>query len=197
MTHSNEQSVAILHRKEFDRLIPSRHVAVRSLRQSEVGEAAEFAKRQLPGLKLDNLERVRAILTHDRASIQRFGRAGEIVGLYAMLFLNDRGFDALLGGKFEGAHPEFDHLAQADSKPAAIYSWLVACPGRAAAGIGNVSAMLQGKRFRDVDLYACPATHDGLRILRGTGHVPVTSDPRGLHCYVRIRNRNSIHVRAA
>ncbi len=170
---------------------------VGSLGQSEIGDAADFAKRHLPSLNLDNLELIRAILLHDEASIQRFGRPGRIVGLYAMLFLNDRGLAALLDGRFEGTNPQFDHLAQADRKPAAIYSWLVACPGRAAAGIGNVSAMLQGERYYDVDLYASPATPEGLRILRGTGHLPVTSYPDGLHRYVRIVNRNSNFVKAA
>jgi hypothetical protein len=197
MSHSDEQSVAYSQRKEFDLLAPSRLLTIRPLAKSEIGSAAEFAKRHLPSLRLENLNFITAILAHDRDSIQRFDRRGEMVGLYALLFLNDRGLEALFGGQFDGTSPRIEDLVPADDKPAAIYSWFVACPGRAAAAIGNVAALLRNERFGEADLFARPATSEGLRIMRGTGHVPVTSDPNGLHRYTRIINRHSISDKAA
>jgi len=197
MSLSSEKSVAKSQRKQFDLLSPSEHIGIRSIRRSEISKAAQFASRHLPSLKLGNLSIFERIVALDCDSIQLFESGGKLVGLYAMLFLNRTGEEALLAGNFDGANPCTSLLAQKCEKPAAIYTWFVACPGRAASGIGNIAQYLQGARFAHADLFARPATAAGLRIMRSTGHYPISSDPNGLHCYRRILNRPLSSQKAA
>jgi len=171
--------------------LPSRHVAIRAIEVSEIAEVARFASAHLPGLQLDDLSRLEMIITRDRDQVQLFHAGPRLVGLYAMLFLNRNGLEALLADRFDGANPCIEHLAQTAANPAAIYTWFVACPGRAVSGFGNVSQLLQGKRFAAADLYARPASAAGLRLMSGIGYVPVSCDPNGLHRYTRINNRRS------
>lgn len=189
MSNSNEKSVANLQRHEFDTLRPSSRFCVRPIRKHEISGAAGFAAGHLPSLNLDDLSVFEQIILHDRDTIQLIEADGRLVGIYAMLFLNRSGLDGLLNGRFDGTDPQFDHLAEKSANPAAIYTWFIACPGRAAAAIGNVARLLQGERFAHADLYARPATPAGLRIMLGTGHLPVSSDPNGLHRYTRLANR--------
>lgn len=186
-----------MHRKEFDQLPASKHIAVRPIELSQLTEAADFAASHLPEINLGDFARIKSIVEIDRTQIQLFYRFERLAGLYAMLFLNTNGRSALMDGSFDGARPNLDFLVSENEIPAAIYSWLVICPGRAAAGIGNVSVLLNSRRLGRADLFARPTTVEGLRILRGTGHLPVTADPNGLHRYVRIANRRSVPQEAA
>jgi len=185
----HENSVANLHRKEFDMLPFSQQIAVSPIRLSQMSEATEFVAAHFPDVDLADFARIRSVVTVDRMQVQLFYRFKRLVGLYAMLFLNSSGRNALLTGNFDGIRPKLSFLASKNEVPAAIYSWMVICPGRAAAGIGNVSAILNTHRYRRADLFARPATPEGLRILRGTGHQPVTADPNGLYRYTRLANR--------
>ncbi len=197
LLRQGEQGVANLHRKEFDLLKSSQHLSVGPIELSQLNEAADFAAHHLPEIDLGDLALIRSIVEIDPAQVQLFHRFGRLVGLFAILFLNPNGKKALLDGSFDGSRPDLDFLVTRKETPSAIYSWLVICPGRAAAGIGNVSVFLNTPRFQRADLFARPATVGGLRILRGTGHRPVTSDPNGLHRYVRLANRHTVQEKAA
>ncbi len=189
MSHSNKQSVAKLHRKEFDLLSPSRHVTIRAIELPEIAEAARFASAHLSGLQIDDLSRLETIIARGREQVQLFHARDRLVGLYAMLFLNRDGLESLLSGTFDGANPCIDHLVEETATPAAIYTWFVACPGRAVSGFGNVARLLRSARLAGADLFARPASDAGLRLMRGIGYTPIGSNPAGLHRYIRIQNR--------
>jgi hypothetical protein len=197
MSNPNEKSVAKSQRKQFDLIPQSAHVRMRAIRLAEISTVARFASEHLPSLKLDDLSIFQRIVERDGDAIQLFEAGSELVGLYAMLFLNKAGHKALLHGDFDGANPSNGHLAPDGEKPAAIYTWFVACPGRAVTGFGNVAQLLQGERYANVDLYARPASAAGLRLMRGIGYEPVGSDPNGLHRYTRILNRPLFSQQAA
>ena len=197
MSYSSQKSVAESQRKQFDQLPLSNFVGIRAIRRAEIPGVARFAAGQLPSLKLDDLSIFDRIVAHDPDTIQIFETDGRLVGLYAMLFLNRRGHQALLDDTFDGADPSSDHLALKSEKPAAIYTWFVACPGRAVTGFGNVAQLLQDERYAHANLYARPASPGGLRLMRGIGYVPVKSDTNGLHRYTRIRNRPQFSEQAA
>ncbi|HSM39596.1 MAG TPA: hypothetical protein VK862_02515 [Afifellaceae bacterium] len=186
MTNTSQKSVAETQRKLFDLIPQSRHVRIRDITVGEIPAVARFAAAHLPSLKLDDLSIFERIVQFDSTCIQLFEAGGELVGVYAMLFLNRRGELALLDGQFDGTNPCFEHLAARSEKPAAIYTWFVACPGRAVTGFGNVARLLQGGRYARADLYARPASAAGLRLMLGIGYRPVSPDPNGLHQYLRI-----------
>ena len=197
MSNPSEKSVAKTQRKHFDLIPQSGHVRIRAIESAEIPGVARFAAKHLPSLKLDDLSIFERIVTLDSDSIQLFEAGGELAGVYAMLFLNRSGEEALLQDTFDGANPHLDHLALKNEKPAAIYTWFVACPGRAVTGFGNVAQLLQGERYAHADLYARPASAAGLRLMRGIGYFPVKSDPNGLHRYTRILNRSQFSEQAA
>lgn len=186
MTNTSQKSVAETQRKHFDLIPQSGNVRIRGIRIEEIPGIACFAAAHLPSLKLDDLSIFERIVRLDGDSIQLFEADGRLVGVYAMLFLNRRGESALLDDRFDGANPCLRHLAAGSVKPAAIYTWFVACPGRAVTGFGNVAHLLQGERYACADLYARPASAAGLRLMLGIGYRPVSSDPNGLHRYARI-----------
>ena len=186
MTRTSQQSVAETQRKLFDLIPQSRNVRIRGIKIDEISSVAQFAAAHLPSLKLNDLSIFEQIVRLDGDAIQLFEADGRLVGVYAMLFLNRRGESALLDDQFDGTNPCLKHLAARSEKPAAIYTWFVACPGRAVTGFGNVAHLLQGERYARADLYARPASAAGLRLMLGIGYRPVSADPNGLHRYRRI-----------
>ena len=67
---------------------------------------------------------------------------------------------------------------------------LVASSAVAAEGIARVIVRLQQFPYERSDLFALPATADGLRFMRGLGFRPVPGHPRSLHHYLRFANRH-------
>ncbi len=178
-----------MQRKDFDHLPLSDHVTIRPITAPEIPTVAEFAKRHLPSLQLDDLSKIEQIVESDANAIQLFEANGKLLGLYAMLFLNPTGINALIDSRFDGSYPAREFIVSDTEIPAAIYTWFVACPGRAVTGFGNVAKFLQSDRFAKADLYARPASPAGQRLMLGIGYRPVTADPDGLHKYTRICNR--------
>lgn len=193
----DKRSVAFLHRKEFDLLSPSPRITMRAIELSQLAEAADFASAHLPDLDLGNFARIRSVVEHDPTQVQLFYQSNRLVGLYAMLFLCKSGREALLNGQFDGARPELNLLADPVDRPAAIYTWFVACPGRPVAGFGNVSEFLRLERFARADLFARPASPAGYRLMVGIGYRPLYREPNGLHRYTRLANRLNVQEEAA
>ena len=192
-----EQGVANLHRKEFDLLPCSKQITIRPVRLDQLAETADFAIEHLPELNFEGISYIEAAVKHDPTQVQLFYQGGRLVGLYAMLFLDRSGHETLVNGQFDGSKPDLKLLAHPTDRPSAIYTWFVACPGRPVAGFGNVAEFLRGARFSRADLYARPASDAGHRLMLGIGYRPVTSDPNGLHRYVRLANRHTIQEKAA
>jgi hypothetical protein len=189
MVELSKKGVANMQRKEFERLPVSHHVTVRPITFAEISPVAEFAKRHLPSLRLDNLSNIERIVEIDSDAIQVFEAEGQLVGLYAMLFLSRQGLNALINDQFDGGNPAGEFIAGRSDRPVAVYTWFVACPGRAVTGFGNVAKFLRGERFAKADLYARPASPEGLRLMKGIGYRPVTLDSNGLYRYTRLCNR--------
>jgi hypothetical protein len=197
MLNSPYPTVEKTHRKDFDTLKPARHIIVRPADRLDLADAAEFANRHLPDLNLDNLSSFCRLAMFDPDSIQLFYLKGNLVGIYALLFLNELGLSALVNGSLTVQNPPFDFLAPTTRQPAAIYTSFVACPGRAAAGIGTVAAKLRQPRFAAANIFARPASEGGRRIMEGVGFVPFMPGQSDLYYFVRLRNRAQIAKTAA
>lgn len=123
-------------------------------------------------------------------SLWGFWRHDRFVGGFAFLMLNRRGVEALLDDTIDLTDPPAGVLAVPGDRPAGIYVWaLLRCSAVAAEGIARVIVRLQQFPYDRSDLFALPATSDGLRFMRGLGFEPVPEHPRALHRYVRVANR--------
>lgn len=105
-----------------------------------------------------------------------------------MLFLNERGLTALNQGEFDAVSPDTGMLSKGGETPAAIYHWLVAATGRAAAGIAFVTSFLRHPQFGHVDYFTTAATPDGERFVKRLGF-EIIDESRGLYRYRRLANR--------
>ena len=178
-----------MQQREFDTLRPPRQLICRPASHGDLAAAARFATEALPSVDLGDGKRFSPLLRFDPDLIQLFCSAERLVGLTAMLFLNRHGLQALWRGQLDFRDPSIAMLAPPPEPPAAIYAWLVACPGLAVAGLGAVSKLLSGPRYCRADLYARPETHQGLQLLSHIGFKPVGHEPQDLYLYVRMRNR--------
>jgi hypothetical protein len=171
-------------------------VDVRCAQFSEIAALAELAHRLVPGVRIGAAELAR-YFTFDPQSILTFSRKGQLVGGMAFLFLNDRGYDALLLDEICLTAPETHYLASAKEDVAAIYIWAIAATGRGIAGLGKAAAHLRQLRFRNADCYAQPSTVAGRDIMKATGFAPVPSFQPDLWCYERPWHRQSMRMPGA
>jgi hypothetical protein len=126
-------------------------------------------------------------------SLWGFWRDEHFVGGFAFLMLNRYGVDALIDDAIDLSDPAMSHLAVPGERPAGIYVWaLLRSSAVAAEGIARVIVRLQQYPYERSDLFALPATADGLRFMRGLGFHPVPGHPRSLHHYVRFANRTEL-----
>lgn len=105
--------------------------------------------------------------------------------------LNRHGVEALIGDALDLGDPPTSVFAAPGDRPAGIYVWaLLRSSAVAAEGIARVIVRLQQFPYERSDLFALPATPDGLRFMRGLGFRPVPGHPRSLHHYLRFANRH-------
>lgn len=122
-------------------------------------------------------------------SVWSFWRHDRLVGGVALLMLNSRGVAALLDDSFDLRDPPSALFAAAGQRPAAIYVWAILGAAVASEGIAHAIVRLQQYPYERADLFALPATDDGLRFTRGLGFHLVPEHPRELYRYVRLANR--------
>jgi hypothetical protein len=141
------------------------------------------------GVTLARKDMVTRIACGNPDSVWVFRRRERIVGGFAMLMLNRVGLSALLSDGFDFAEPAASLLAPYGTRPAAIYVWAVLGASVASEGIAQVIARVQQHPYELSDVFATPATEDGLRFMQGLCFRPVPGHPRSLHRYVRLVNR--------
>ena len=147
---------------------------------------------QLLGQHLDGptAERktVERVIAKNSNSLMVMSNKDRLKGIWAMLMLTPSGLEALLSGEFNGLDPLNDHLAQTVEVPAAIYVWMLVCPGVGAEGIRHVAEFLRQPMYRRANLYSRPSTDAGLAINLRRGFRPVGDPKLGLLRYVRWAN---------
>lgn len=181
---------ASVQRPEFDdlALMPVRRVTASPAGWGELGTLLQLAVDHIPALSAAG-PAVERVWLHNRNSVWAFRRGGGIVGVYAMLFLNQTGFRRLLAGQFDASNPSVAWLAAPGQPVAAIYKWAVTAPALAAEGIRLVSRRLQSPPYGAADLYALSTTPAATRLMLNLGFRAMSDiDPRLLR-YVRQINR--------
>jgi predicted GNAT family N-acyltransferase len=170
--------------RTLDCLPWSRRYHVSAALPLEVERLIAMASQDIPAMTVigDAIRRVHA--QNPDAILAVRGRGG-LVGGVALLYLNSRGLEALLGGQFEPADPPDKYLAQPHETPAAIYGWALYLPGPLVGALGNVMRILQSPRHAAADIYARAATVKAVVFQAHVGFEPCTNGPDGLMVYRR------------
>ena len=188
---SSELVVKSTRPKEYDALLPNfgASVVCSPATDRDVLETYPLIAETFGGA-IAEIDRILEIANHNRLCVWaiRDAKSGAGLGCYALLFLNRSGADAALAGRLDGRDPNPEHLCAQNETPAAIYHWLVAAKGRAAAGIAHVTSFLCGPKFAEIDYLATAATPDGERFMRRVGFQPAGSGS-GVFRYRRMANR--------
>lgn len=183
---------------EFDTLVaPKRQrISLRRANYSDLAPALGIAERELPS-GFANSGVIARILSHNRNNILLFERDTAIVGFWAMLMLTPIGLERLLVSELDTLNPGPECLARMNERPAAIYNWAVAAPGRAVEGVYHVSQFLRKPTYRNSNIYSRPNTQAGVRFNQRLGSRPLPSRTDGLYRYERLANRQLVLNRAA
>jgi len=193
-SHAGKESGRVSHPgrpgKEFDRVTPPPRLRVeaRPAKTSDIPALLHHAERAI-GVSLAAEAPVARVMRAHPDSLWSFWTGGRLVGGFAMLMLNSQGLEALVQDRIDLADPPADVLAVPGQRPAAIYVWAVLGAAAASEGIARVIFRLRQHPYERSDVFALPATGDGLRFMRGLGFRPVPGHPRSLHRYVRFTNR--------
>ena len=182
-------------RHDFDALPRNADVDVRAASRAELTILAEMANRLVPGVQLAEPE-LQHYFALDPESILTFSRKGKLLGAVALLYLNDRGYDALIFDEMSLTHPDMGLLANRGDAVSAIYVWAIAGKGRAMAGLGNASEHLCGPRYAAADLFAHPTTKAGQDLMVTVGFRRIPSFQPDLWCYQRPWNRVPHHLQS-
>jgi hypothetical protein len=176
--------------KEFDLVtLPLRHrVDARRGQMADIPLLLHYAEAAM-GVPLAPEATVARIACAHRDSLWVYWRHDRLVGGVALLMLNRRGLAALLDGSIDLGDPPPAILTEAGQRPAAIYVWAILGGAIAAEGSAHVIVRLQQHPYERADIFALPATNDGLRFTRGLGFHLVPEHPRALYRYVRLANR--------
>lgn len=183
------RSILWTARGEFDLLgnRQSRRVAAMPATTSEIPTLVRLASRTIPALAAAE-PAVRRVHARDPETVWNFRFRGEVAGLFALLYLNHLGLQALMEATIDGADPSNELLCELGEPVQAIYVWALVAPGIVAEGIQTVSRHLQGPRYRSANLYSRPVGAAAERINRHYGFRPV-SPAAPLLRYVRMTNR--------
>ena len=176
--------------KEFDlvSLPPRQRVEAARAQASDIGALLANAETAM-GVSLAPEATIARIMRAHPDTLWTFKRNGRLIGGFAFLMLNANGLAALLADKLDLSDPPISVLAASEASPAGIYVWALLGSAVGSEGIARVIVRMQHQPYRRSDLFALPATEDGLRFMRGLGFVPVPGHPRSLHRYARLANR--------
>lgn len=182
------ESATFAARHDFDMLPRCAEIDARPARYSELSTVAEMANRLIPGVQITETDLGRYFV-FDPESIFIFSRKQKLLGAVALLYLNDRGHDALILDGIDLTHPDFGLLADRHDEVSAVYVWGITGQGRAMGGLGNMSTHLSGKRFASANIYAQASSADGRKLMIALGFEPMPSRQRDLWRYERPWNR--------
>lgn len=132
------------------------------------------ARIDLPGLA--GAEAVRRVMSHNPDTLWAIARRDSfdaisppIDGFVAFLTLNAEGLRRLVAGTFDASDPDLALLTPQNKKPAAIYLWAMWAKDGLVAGIPLAFEKMFTPLYREADVYARAATHEGRKLLETMG----------------------------
>jgi hypothetical protein len=177
--------------KEFDLVsVRANRTLARPATLGDVRAAVATVGDAIKGVHTAAPQVVGRVVMQNPDSLWVFVRDAKFVGCVAMLMLNRKGLDALVADSIDIRDPDPRLLAPAGAEPAAIYIWALASLRHTADGIVKVIQRLRMPPFRRSDIYARPATAEGLRFLWVLCFEPI-SGQHNLFRYERLANRDA------
>ena len=184
------------NRHHFDSLSTAMPIEVRTAHDREISAIADMATQMVPGVQIGE-QALRRHFDFDPSSILVFTRHGKLLGGMAFLFLDDRGYDALISGEFSPSRPDFGFFAARNEQVAATYIWAIGATGRGIAGLGKAAAHLRQPRLVGADCFAQPSTAAGRDLMITTGFEQIPSAQPDLWRYRRPWNRQPTTTRSS
>ena len=140
----------------------ARHGFTSSEEPLDVADASTVAVTALGGaLASENIVLACQARTQ-RCFFIRRNETGEASGFIALLFLNARGFEALMYGRLSPDQPELDQLTAPDERASAIYVWCLAGVSEAdKRAVVRAVTEARRKAFPHVALFARPMSREG------------------------------------
>lgn len=144
----------------------------------ELPELALLAREQV-GEHITTLEIMANMHKFNRDSVWSVYRASDntrsdakIIGFTAMIFLNKPGLEALEEQRFDGLDPDMRFVVPSDTRPEAIYMWVVVLPRVSRMAGWLIANALGAERYGGVPIFATAGTIGGLNALKGRGFTP-------------------------
>jgi hypothetical protein len=187
------ERASLAARHDFDTLPRSAAIEVQPVRHSELSNLVDMATRLVPGVQITE-PILSGYVAFDPECILTFSGPEGLLGGIAFLYLNNRGYDALILGQISLAAPDISLLAGASEEVSAIYMWAIATSGRGIVGLGNVAARFRKPRFFSANYFAQPSTTAGRHLLIATGFQRIPSLQADLWRYERPWNRLPPHM---
>lgn len=140
----------------------ARHGFTSSEEASDVADASTVAVTALGGALASEDIVLACQARTQRCFFIRRNAAGDASGFIALLFLNARGFEALMYGRLSPDQPELDQLTAPDERASAIYVWCLAGVSEAdKRAVVRAVTEARRKAFPHVALFARPMSREG------------------------------------
>jgi hypothetical protein len=95
-----------------------------------------------------------------------------LVGYAAIILLNQAGLEALEESRFDGIDPDMRMVVPSDTRPAAVYMWVVVLRKVSRIAGWLIANALGSDRYGGIPIFATAGTSGGLNALKGRGFVP-------------------------
>jgi hypothetical protein len=144
----------------------------------ELPELYALTQREV-GENITSLETLQNMQKHNRDTVWGVYRASDntradktMVGYVALIFLNKAGLEALEQSRFDGIDPDMRMVVPSDTRPEAIYMWVVVLRKISRVAGWLIANALGAERYGGVPLFATAGTSGGLNALKGRGFTP-------------------------
>lgn len=130
------------------------------------------------GNGIASVDTVRAVHAKQGFSIWKVADSkGKISGVFALLYLNAEGLQAVQDEDFDAANPDMSHLAEQPQDVVAIFAWCFVLRGKAKAALLKVATWLDLCGWNECPIFTNPVTPQGSRLAEALGFQPV-HDPK-------------------
>ncbi|HWA30743.1 MAG TPA: hypothetical protein VG867_06585 [Rhizomicrobium sp.] len=150
-------------------------VWVARAKEHEIPELYALTQKEV-GDGITSLETLQNMQKHNRDAVWGVYRASDnsradtkLVGYFALIFLNPPGLEALEQDRFDGIEPDMRMVVPSDTRPAAIYLWVVVVRRLSRIAGWLLANALGADRYGGIPIFAKAGTKGGLNALKGRG----------------------------
>jgi hypothetical protein len=147
-------------------------------KEEELPELYALTQKEV-GNEITSLDTLRNMRKHNHDTVWGVYRASDntradkqMVGYFALIYLNQPGLEALEQGRFDGIDPDMRLVVPSDTRPAAIYLWVVVVRRMSRIAGWLLANALGAERYGGIPIFATAGTAGGLNALKGRGFTP-------------------------